>query len=55
MSFQKKASIRVLEKNDMKKKGEVNEYHKMFRRYRNSLNYVIRKSNREIIDCTSQS
>lgn len=38
-----KASIRVLEKNGMKKVGEVNEYHKMSRRYLNSLKYMIRK------------
>jgi ribosomal-protein-alanine N-acetyltransferase len=36
-----KASIRVLEKNGMKKKGEVNEYHKLSKRYRNSLKYAI--------------
>ena len=36
-----KASIRVLEKNGMKNKGEVNEYHKISKRYRNSLKYVI--------------
>jgi [ribosomal protein S5]-alanine N-acetyltransferase len=36
-----KASIRVLEKNGMKKKGEVNEYHEISKRYRNSLKYVI--------------
>src|SRR5919199_1208762 len=37
-----KASIRVLEKNGMKKKrGEVNEYHELSRRYRNSLKYSI--------------
>jgi RimJ/RimL family protein N-acetyltransferase len=36
-----KASIRVLEKNGMKKKGEVNEYHTMSGRYRNSLKYVM--------------
>jgi RimJ/RimL family protein N-acetyltransferase len=39
-----KASIRVLEKNGMKNKGEVNEYHKISKRYRNSLKYVILKS-----------
>ena len=38
-----KASIRVLEKNGMKKIEEVNEYHKMSRRYLNSLKYMIRK------------
>jgi ribosomal-protein-alanine N-acetyltransferase len=42
-----KASIRVLEKNGMKKKGEVNEYHHMCRGYRNSLKYVIQESDRE--------
>src|SRR5919198_2019057 len=36
-----KASIRVLEKNGMKNKGEVNEYHKISKRYRNSLKYAI--------------
>jgi len=36
-----KASIRVLENNGMKKKGEVNEYHKLSKRYRNSLKYAI--------------
>lgn len=36
-----KASIRVLEKNGMKKKGEVNEYHEISKRYRNSLKYSI--------------
>jgi RimJ/RimL family protein N-acetyltransferase len=36
-----KASIRVLEKNGMNKKGEVNEYHEISKRYRNSLKYAI--------------
>jgi RimJ/RimL family protein N-acetyltransferase len=45
-----KASIRILEKNGMKKKGEVNEYHKMSGSYRNSLKYVIQKSDKESID-----
>jgi [ribosomal protein S5]-alanine N-acetyltransferase len=36
-----KASIRVLENNGIKKKGEVNEYHKLSKRYRNSLKYAI--------------
>ena len=36
-----KASIRVLEKNGMQKRGEVNEYHEISRRYRNSLKYSI--------------
>ena len=36
-----KASIRVLEKNGMKKRGEVNEYHEISKRYRNSLKYSI--------------
>ena len=36
-----KASIRILEKNGMKNKGEVNEYHKISKRYRNSLKYAI--------------
>ena len=36
-----KASIHILEKNGMKKKGEVNEYHEISKRYRNSLKYVI--------------
>jgi [ribosomal protein S5]-alanine N-acetyltransferase len=39
------ASIRVLEKNGMRKKGDVNEYHAISRRYRNSLQYTIMKSN----------
>jgi [ribosomal protein S5]-alanine N-acetyltransferase len=39
-----KASIRVLEKNGMKKKGEVHEYHEISKRYRNSLQYIIMKS-----------
>jgi RimJ/RimL family protein N-acetyltransferase len=39
-----KASIRVLEKNGMKKKGEVNEYHELSKRYRRSLQYIITKS-----------
>ena len=38
-----KASIRVLEKNGMKKKGEVNEYHELSKRYRTSLQYIIIK------------
>jgi [ribosomal protein S5]-alanine N-acetyltransferase len=36
-----KASIRVLEKNGMKKEGECSEYHKMSGVYRNSIKYVI--------------
>jgi [ribosomal protein S5]-alanine N-acetyltransferase len=36
-----KASIRILEKNGMKKKGEVNEYHEISKRHRNSLKYAI--------------
>jgi [ribosomal protein S5]-alanine N-acetyltransferase len=36
-----KASIRVLEKSGMKKKVEVNEYHEISKRYRNSLKYTI--------------
>jgi RimJ/RimL family protein N-acetyltransferase len=36
-----KASIRVLERSGMKKKGEINEYHKMSGLYRNSLKYVM--------------
>ena len=36
-----KASIRVLEKNRMKRKGEVNEYHEISKRYRKSLRYTI--------------
>ena len=39
--FPEKASIRVLENNGMKKRGEVNEYHKLSKRYRNSLKYAI--------------
>ena len=41
-----KASIRVLEKNGMKKKGEVNEYHEISKRHRNSLQYIIMKKDR---------
>ncbi|HEY9386599.1 MAG TPA: GNAT family N-acetyltransferase [Nitrososphaeraceae archaeon] len=42
-----KASIRVLEKNEMKKKGEVNEYYTMSGRYRNSLKYTrVRESDK---------
>jgi [ribosomal protein S5]-alanine N-acetyltransferase len=44
-----KASIRVLEKNGMKKKGQVNEYHKTSGRYRISLKYVIGESDNERI------
>jgi RimJ/RimL family protein N-acetyltransferase len=36
-----KASIRALEKNGMKKRGEVNEYHELSKRHRNSLKYSI--------------
>jgi RimJ/RimL family protein N-acetyltransferase len=39
-----KASIRVLEKNGMKRNGEINEYHEMSKRYQNSLKYVLLKS-----------
>jgi ribosomal-protein-alanine N-acetyltransferase len=42
-----KASIRVLEKNGMKKKGEVNEYHELSKRCRTSLQYIIMKSDLE--------
>jgi [ribosomal protein S5]-alanine N-acetyltransferase len=45
-----KASIRVLEKNGMKKKGQVNEYHKISGRYRNSLKYMILATEKESID-----
>jgi [ribosomal protein S5]-alanine N-acetyltransferase len=48
-----KASIRVLEKNDMRNKGEVKEYHEMSRSYRASLKYVIRESDRESISVHS--
>ena len=44
-----KASIRVLEKNRMKKKGEVIEYHKTSGRYRTSLKYAIGESDNERI------
>jgi RimJ/RimL family protein N-acetyltransferase len=37
------ASIRVLEKNGMKKKGEVSEYHQISKSYRTSLQYIIMK------------
>jgi [ribosomal protein S5]-alanine N-acetyltransferase len=36
-----KASIRVLEKNGMKNKEEINEYHELSKRYRNSIKYMI--------------
>ncbi|HZD35505.1 MAG TPA: GNAT family protein [Nitrososphaeraceae archaeon] len=36
-----KASIRVLKKSGMKKRGEINEYHELSKRYRNSLKYSI--------------
>jgi RimJ/RimL family protein N-acetyltransferase len=42
------ASIRVLEKNGMKKKRGVNEYHELSKRYRTSLQYIIMKSDLEI-------
>ena len=35
------ASIRVLKKNGMKKRGEINEYHELSKRNRNSLKYSI--------------
>ena len=38
-----KASIRVLEKNGMTKKGEVNEHNQMSRRYQNSIKFVIQR------------
>ena len=38
-----KPSIHVLEKSGMKKKGEVNEYHEISKRYRNSLKYTIQQ------------
>lgn len=41
------ASIRVLEKNGMRKKGDVNEYHAISMRYRTSLQYIIKKSDIE--------
>jgi RimJ/RimL family protein N-acetyltransferase len=37
-----KASIRVLEKNGLKKKGEVNEYNKILDRYQKSTVYAIK-------------
>ena len=43
-----KASIWVLEKNGMKKKGEVNEYHEISKRNRTSLQYTIMKGDREV-------
>ena len=36
-----KASIRVLKKNGMKKRGQINEYHELSKRNRNSLKYSI--------------
>jgi [ribosomal protein S5]-alanine N-acetyltransferase len=41
-----KASIRVLEKNGMKNKGKVNEYHEISKRHRKSLQYIIMKNDR---------
>jgi [ribosomal protein S5]-alanine N-acetyltransferase len=38
-----KASIRALEKNGMKNKGEVNEYHELSKTCRTSLQYIIIK------------
>jgi len=43
-----KASIRVLEKNGMTKKGEVNEYNQISDRYQNSIKFVIQR--RHIMD-----
>ena len=39
-----KGSIRVLEKNDLKRNEEVNEYHSVSRTYRNLLKFVIQRS-----------
>ena len=39
-----KASMRILEKNGLKKNGEMNEYHSMSRTNRTSLKYVIQKN-----------
>ncbi|HEX2408229.1 MAG TPA: GNAT family protein [Nitrososphaeraceae archaeon] len=38
-----KTSIRVLEKNNFVQTEEVNEYHPISNRYRNSLIYIIKK------------
>jgi len=38
-----KASIRVLEKNGMTKKGEANEYNQMCDRYKNSFKFMIQR------------
>ena len=38
-----KASIRVLEKNGMKKKEEVNEYNQMSGRYKNTIKFAIQR------------
>jgi ribosomal-protein-alanine N-acetyltransferase len=38
-----KASIRVLEKNGMTKKGEANEYNQMSDRYKNSFKFMIQR------------
>jgi RimJ/RimL family protein N-acetyltransferase len=38
-----KASMRVLEKNGMTKKGEVNEYSKKLGRYQNTTKFVIKR------------
>jgi ribosomal-protein-alanine N-acetyltransferase len=38
-----KASIRVLEKNGMTKKGEMNEYNQMSGRYKNTIKFAIQR------------
>lgn len=49
-----KRSIRVLEKNGLKKKGEVNEFNKVLGRYQFSLLYSIQKINRSTNSRTSR-
>ena len=41
-----KASIRVLEKNGMTKKGMVNEYNQMSGRYKNTIKFAIQRRNK---------
>lgn len=43
VSSENKASIRVLEKNGMTKKEEVNEYNKMSGRYKNTIKFAIQR------------
>jgi RimJ/RimL family protein N-acetyltransferase len=41
-----KASIRVLEKNGMTKKEQVNEYNRMSGRYKNTFKFAIQRRNK---------